>query len=428
MSNKVAHAERAHAILAPSAAKMQMTCLASLVRPRKPLPEKESEYASEGTLAHEWFERVYYGGKELLEKIEDLEMRQHVEDFVDLINATADKIGRDKIVELCIEERVHFSDNIYGTVDVGILYIKEGEKKAYVLDLKYGAGIPVPAEKNVQLSVYFLALCETHNWDATAGTIAIYQPRNFQEDKPLDQWEVKLDYIKSFRRKLKAFEKKALRVLSNEYKAKIKEVPGDHCRWCKRLHECRGYADWASADGLVELSKARPLVPKQEDPVELVKALTDDQIERVLDAEPKIRKFLDAVVKYAIGRCEIEPAFSRKLVPGRSQRKWLKAEDFVAAGLKKLGVKDPWKKTLRGITDIEGEVGKGMIDELTTQSEPSPKLVPYTDPRTAITQAVDLLQPLNTGEDDGYSSKKEDKNNKKEGNRKGSPARTRKEN
>ena len=77
-----------------------------------------------------------------------------------------------------IEQRISFTDYVphgFGTSDVVI--ITDGQME--VVDLKYGAGIPVSAEGNPQMRIYglgaYLAWCWAY--DIQRVRMTIYQPR-----------------------------------------------------------------------------------------------------------------------------------------------------------------------------------------------------------------------------------------------------------
>lgn len=76
---------------------------------------------------------------------------------------------------LHVEQRVAVNPNVYGTADA---VVWQPEKKAlHVVDLKYGAGVPVEVNNNLQLMIYALAALLTMNYNAETVTITIVQPR-----------------------------------------------------------------------------------------------------------------------------------------------------------------------------------------------------------------------------------------------------------
>jgi len=403
----IATLEAQHAKLAPSSMKMFMECYASLLPPKHPLPERVSPYAEEGTKAHELFAMgstvlMKEGVDAALMAVAeapgyDAEKREHISDLIQLIDRIIKKIGKDCILTTLIEERVQFSTHIYGTIDFGILYVKDNKKKIYALDLKYGKGIAVRAEDNWQLMTYILAIINSKNWDATEAVAAIYQPRNRDEHAdPLEQWTIDQPTLKKARANLKRFEKMALKVQAGTKKPK--EHFGPQCTFCKRKAECKTYAKNSSAPGLVELDRAPALV-KTPAPA----TMTDEQLDTVLSNADQIRAFLKAVEEYAAGRYfSSMPLPGWKLVAGRSTRKWLENELEVAAYLKNVGVENPWRQSLLGITEIEKRIGKGKIDAVVRKSIPKPKLVSEDDKRQALPKedATELLTALDTEDDE----------------------------
>lgn len=388
-----------HAVLAPSSMSMSMSCLASLIPLENPIPEVESIYANEGTKAHRLLESVLKAKskderRKLFKECDDKEIAGHIEDLYKVIVRIRDAIGRDNIFTEIVEKRVTFSENIFGTLDFAILYVKNGKKKVYLLDLKYGRGVPVTAEDNEQLKTYLTAVMKSYEWAAEEATIAVYQPRNFEEaDKALDQWLISTKGIKEWDQSLRKLEKKALKVINGNNK-KPEEIPGSHCKFCKRKPICKGFAKYATKDALSEIDEisldsltvSTALVKdgKKELRRFNVNELTDKQILNIVLMADTFRQFLKSVESYAALRMTTaRPLRGLKVVAGRSMRKWIDNEKEVVKHLTKLGV-NPYTEKLIGITEAEKQVKKGMLDSVTIKPEGKPKLVPKDDPRPAI--------------------------------------------
>ena len=426
------HEDRSHAVLAPSAAKMQMTCLASLLPPSVVVP-RDSSYAKEGTLAHEYFERVYQEGWHVLDEIKDEEMRGHVEAFVKLINRLADRIGQENIFRILIEERVRLNDNTWGTVDCAILYkTPKGGQRIYVLDKKYGV-MPVYAEENYQLLVYLLCLQETFNWYVEQATLAIYQPRAFEIENPedaLDQWVVNAMGIDAFAVERRVFEKQALPILKSPAKHKdTPEIVGSHCFWCPRQLDCKEYRNQTSVKLILELDQEQPIgellaeiavledtppetnpktgkvsrdaAKKKKEAVEkmvftVVNSLTNEQLSQLIEREALIRNFLSKAYQRAAHLASLGVLPGWSVVPGRSTRKWIENEDAVAFALTNYGIDDPYKKKLIGITEVEKIIGEDKLEHLTTKTTPKDKLV-KNEATSGLNQLSDLLDELDMG-------------------------------
>lgn len=388
------HTDRAHAVLAPSSMKRIFNCLASLIPLEHPIVEVESEYAKWGTKAHELFEQVMTIGDTAYSECDDQEMIDCVASFVDTIRKIKKAIGEKNIVKEMVETKVRLSEHIYGTLDYALLYIRNGEKRVYICDLKTGQGVAVSAERNEQLLTYLIALCKQEKWDAVKATISIYQPRIYGNASPLDQWLVEEKEMKSFHTSLKRVEKKALKVLNGDVIPD--EVPGEHCRFCDRISVCRAYSRYASAPALIELDKADPLavaIPEKgkkgkkrlPDPREL----SEEQLSILLDKADDIRAFLKAVETYVSQKLVSgldHPGW--KLVEGTPKRQWLENTKEIITILQQHGVKKPYEVKLLGLGKIEKELGsklsRELMPKLTRKGVATPKLVRESDKRPPL--------------------------------------------
>lgn len=408
---KTSHADRAHAVLAPSSLDRTMRCLAALLPLEHPVPEVVTKEQLEGTRAHELFEQALKGNKKAFLAEPDKDMRHYIWEAAETVRKILNAIGRENILKKVSEYKVTFSSHIYGTLDVGILYVKDGIKKAYIFDLKYGKGVAVGARDNAQLQTYLVGLLQTENFDAKSATLAIYQPRNRDHsEKPLDQHTLTEKEIKQWRSKLIKFENQALRVLNGEKKAK--EVVGEQCTWCPRKAVCRSFREAAAAQGLIEFDKAVPLPqteggltniengvktltkPKTKQP----KELTDEQLYKAIVAEKYVTAWFKALKKYAAGRhASGHKIPGLKFVEGGSRRKWIENEEAVIAELlTRYGVKEPYTKKLKNITEIEKQIGKKRMEKLTIKPPGKPILVPVEDEREELktSAATELLTEL----------------------------------
>ena len=165
----------AHARLSPSGAHRWIACPGSLALEAE-YPDDSSSYAAEGTLAHD------IAGQCLEENLDpedflykrfevdgfvfsvDEAMVKHVADYMRLVRGYAEG------GVLLIERKVNFSpvvgvEDSFGTADAIIV---KGDTMT-VVDLKYGMGVEVSAEKNPQLMLY--ALGALNDYGDLAGAI-----------------------------------------------------------------------------------------------------------------------------------------------------------------------------------------------------------------------------------------------------------------
>lgn len=421
----MAHADRDHSKIGPSSIHRAMNCLVSLVPPPNAFKQLDTEYSREGTVAHELLEAVLTQGKIAFKtfkpkKPEDAkfltqEMKGHIFNAHKEISKIYNTIGEKNLFQFVVETKVKYSEYIYGTLDVGFLYIKDGIKKALIFDLKYGSE-PVYAERNPQLMTYLVALCDTFGFPATEGSLWIYQPRSRENpDEPVSRWRVGEKDIKEWRKQLKAFEKKAIPILEDTVEKLPKEVVGSHCKYCPRMASCEAYRHEASASGLILLGDAEPL-PVEPAPLRIEngmklpaktrivqpQSLTMEQKLEVFRKAPMIQSFIKAVIKDLITHLlHGKKVGDLKLVEGRPTRKWIANETLVAEFLKEEGVTDPWIKKLKPLTEIEKKIGKGKLEDYTYKAPGKPKLVEGDDPRPAIKNrdAADLLDVLESDDD-----------------------------
>jgi hypothetical protein len=143
------------------------------------MPGQDSEYAEEGTRAHAFAERwlfqhfAQHGSKPTPNpsNAEEVEIAKNVKIYVDECIALALFLG----VKIYVEHKVSINEDVYGTAD--FICWNPSTHTLYIRDLKYGAGIPVPVERNIQLRIYALAALLTMKLPAKTINIGIVQPR-----------------------------------------------------------------------------------------------------------------------------------------------------------------------------------------------------------------------------------------------------------
>lgn len=154
-------------------------------------PERdESEYSSEGTVAHHVRELCIQFG---MDPEGFVGTSFHVDGFDIKVTeemAEALRPGIEWVEErpgrVVNEYKVSFDrwmPGQFGTLDIGII----APDLITINDLKYGAGVPVSAFKNEQLMTYALGFWENvarHETDATDFLLVIDQPRARGADKP----------------------------------------------------------------------------------------------------------------------------------------------------------------------------------------------------------------------------------------------------
>ena len=366
----------AHALFSPSGATRWMRCPGS-IKACEGLEDEGSEYAAEGTLAHELAAAILEGKPR---PKHDEEMLEHVTFYTELVSNLVEAAG--KGAQFFVEQRLQFSETIgvdeqFGTADFVLL---AGDQITLV-DLKYGMGVRVDAERNEQLMIYGLAALEQFGMaqDFTSVRIIICQPRL----EHTTEWVVSVQELEAFA--------KEVRAAVDAAQAPVPVfVPGEkQCRFCKAKASCQALAshvaeivgaDFENLDtqaieeepskmGLNYLAHCMAAVPLIEDWCNAVRA----RVERELFDGKTIDGY--------------------KLVQGRQgPRKWTDTDAPVEILDKALGEKafnveiispTQAEKALKG----SPEIWKSLQQHI-TRSEGKPSVAPISDKRPAITAAA----------------------------------------
>lgn len=398
------HSERAHALLSASGAKRWMTCTPSAQAERiftlqmeaQGIKEPESEYAKQGTAAHEYSELILQRELGTLTKSQatrrinkfkkensyyDEEMESMVEVYTDYVMERVNEAKAETQDALVlIEQRLDYSDYVpdgFGTGDV--LIVREGQLD--IIDLKYGKGVPVDAEHNPQIMMYALGSLKEHDilYDIETLTMTIVQPR--------------LDSISTFEMSVSDL----LDWAENEVKPKAElaangegeYVPGEHCKFCKIKGSCRARAEQALETAKAEFAEDGSIETNLPD----ASQLTDSEIAEILFVVGDIEKWCKDIQNFALEQALNGTHYEGfKLVEGRSNRV-ITDETLAVEKLKEHGLKeeDIYTKKLASITNLEKRVGKKsfseVLDGLIIKPEGKPTLVTLNDKRPAIQSA-----------------------------------------
>lgn len=168
------HEERAHALLSASGAHRWLLCTPS-AKLEEQFPDTGSEAAAEGTLAHELAELKvtnYFNPGEIskrkltfaIKKLKENELWQdemltHTDTYLGYIKDVSVKLPSQPSVE--IEKHLDLSDYIPGGFGTADFIMLQGED-LYVMDFKYGKGVPVSADENPQMMLYALGAFEAY--------------------------------------------------------------------------------------------------------------------------------------------------------------------------------------------------------------------------------------------------------------------------
>lgn len=368
-----------HAVLSPSGASRWLNCTPS-ARLEQDFPDRKSQAADEGTLAHQLGELLIREKQGLLSKVEyrrafkDIEkhdlfdnaMLEHADDYATyVLERFSEAKAHTKDAVLFLEQSLDLTAWVqegFGTGDAIIV----ANHVLGIIDLKYGKGVPVFAEKNKQMMLYGLGALDIfdHLYDISTVRMTIYQPRL----DSVSTWEISTSELKQWAEE----ELKPKAALAFEGKGDF--LPGAHCGFCKAKAVCRAHADFN-----LEMAQHEFKTPE---------LLTDEEIAKIMDRASMFTNWINAVEDHALHQAVHNgkrwPGY--KLVEGRSNRKYAD-ESKVAAKLLSSGIAEDiiYTKKLIGITALQSEIGKKAFEDLTSgliiKPAGKPTLVPDTDKR-----------------------------------------------
>lgn len=312
----------------------------------KGMPNTAGKHAREGSLAHALAEKcltlgthpdLYLG--RTLPTFEglciDLEMVEHVERYVSYCQSETQE-GDIVLIEakFDLSELGDDAEEMFGSADYVRLRPSTGH--LLVVDLKYGAGVPVeivtkdnkPSRQLLYYAVGAALKVRDEGHVVRSATLVIYQPRAPHADgicRVIDVAAIDLlDWIG---------ELLAISRAAHDPNAPL--VPGHHCRekFCKALPRCQAHADWVTRQAQIEFSSSG-LTVMGDNP----RLLSIEQLCAVLDAAPAVTAWINQCQAYAHQGLERGAQFPGwKLVANRATRKWTKPQDKLVPLLVKLG-------------------------------------------------------------------------------------------
>lgn len=385
-----------HAVLSPSSAERWVHCPGSVVLSAG-IVDESSDYADEGTAAHEvaaWClvegtDASRYVGRPVAVRDKQVEVTDEmaiaVQMYVDTVRDYA--TGAELLVEQRVPiEHITGEAGACGTADA--LVFRDGELQVH--DLKFGRGVKVDAEENLQLVLY--ALGALREYEALFGPfghvrLVIHQPRLVH----LSEWAVAVDDLRFFAEQLAGGAENVRR--ANEASADETGLylhPSEKaCRWCRAKAVCPALAGFVENKVRAELTD----VAAAQQPPEVPKAA--EHLSTAMRAVDLIEDWCRAV------RAEVERVLFAggavdgfKLVEGRKgSREWADAEQAEALLRKtfRLPMEQAYKLTLISPTQAEKLLAKESprrwhkLQPLIRQRAGQPSVAPADDPRAPWT-------------------------------------------
>lgn len=414
--------DRAHAMLSPSSAYTWIECGASTAAQRGQ-PDDSSEYADEGTAAHELMKwclesgndtAAYMGrvipvgigedGKPRRTFEVDEEMAEAVQRYVD---AVRDRITALELagaqVEMLVEqslsiEHITGEKGAKGTSDTILIAVwPDGRAEIEVWDLKYGRGVPVLAERNYQGMMYAGGAYNEHSAfvEFEKVRIVIFQPR--VNDAP-SEWELTpVDLLTWLNETAKPAAGRALLYLDSVDFAPLMLgdfSPGEkQCRFCKAKAVCPALAKHVE-DTIGADFETVSMVPNAIS----TEMLDNDRLGAIYPALPLIESWGKAVlarIEHELLNGNAVPGV--KLVQGRKgARKWSDADE-AERSLKSMRLKQEQMYNFKLISPTQAEklLAKESprrwkkVEQLVTQPAGSPSVAPESDKREAL-----VIQPI----------------------------------
>lgn len=378
------HEKRAHALLSASSAHRWLYCTPS-ARLEEQFPDTVSVAAKEGTLAHElaearlknYFFSVDFGKRKLTGFIKKLkgeelwqeEMLGHTETYLDYVKRIA--LGFQSAPYVAIEKQVDYGTYAKGGFGTADCVLVSGST-LYVIDFKYGKGVPVSAEGNPQLSLYALGAYEAYKilYPITEVQLAIVQPRL----DSISEWGCTVEELLEFGEFVK-------RQADLAWKGEGNFQPGEKtCRFCRARAVCRARAE-ENVKLAFAVGKKPPLV-------------TDSEVGEYLRQGEDVDAWLKDLKEYALGQClagkEI-PGW--KAVEGRGSRDWTDMEEaFRVLQEKEVPKALLYEEKPLTLAQVEKAIGKKEFNELVgkyvKKNPGKPALAPESDKRPAITNKI----------------------------------------
>lgn len=387
---------KAHSSIGASTCERWWNCPGSVKLIETLPPQPTSEYAEEGTAAHELAEVCLRLGMDAQEAKDEYaiakngvewtdEMAEHVQVYLNVIREDMAQYNL-TVKDLQIEQKFHLThidEDAFGTNDANL---RKFLTKIIVYDLKYGKGKVVEVEDNKQGLYYASGAAIQGDYDEIE--IVIVQPRAYHKDGPVRRWTITRQDLVAFEESLKA-------AIANTRDPKAPLTCGEWCQktFCPALGVCpavKGYVSKKAGTVFDEYKEGKHIdlpVPQH---------ITPAQLRRLLNSIPLIDAWIKAVQGHAMGiAMRGERVLGYKLVRGKEgNRKWADSQVVIKSLSKDVKNQDDLfePRTLKSPAQMDklGKVVKEKVKELVTRSEGRLMLVEEDDPREEVSASAEV--------------------------------------
>lgn len=306
-----------HATLSASASHRWLMCPPS-VRLSEQFPDDGgSEFAAEGTEAHELCEYKLKSALGMPAEDPVPHLKRYCEEMEDCASGYAVHVLSlvEEAKQTCrdpkvlIEQRVDFSEWVpegFGTADC--IIVADGTLR--IVDYKHGLGVLVEAENNPQMKCYALGALGIFDalYDIDTISMTIYQPRR----ENISTWEIS-------REELLLWAEDTLKpIASLAFSGEGEFCSGEWCGFSRAKHACR-----ARAEANLMLAKHDFKLPE---------LLEDVEIEFILSSVDELTSWATDIKDYALKRALSGKEWRGwKLVEGRSVRKFSNDDEVIEA-------------------------------------------------------------------------------------------------
>ena len=313
----------------------------------KGLPNTESEYAREGTLAHGIAADCLVNQCDAADHPDcpSDEMAQAIQVYLDECRTWMQEAGENWYAE-CKFDLSSVHPGCFGTADF-VAYVRR-KKLLVVLDFKYGAGVLVDAVANPQLEYYALGALLQSGHPAARVRMGIVQPRIATPTGGIRYDTQSVVRLLDFRTELKGYAE-----ATEQKDAPL--VPGKHCQFCPAAGVCP--ALHAEAMKAAAHDFALPQVQEAGIPIDPV------MLRQALDSRDLVRAWLTAVdqAAYRLMTSGVKIG-GYKLVQKRGTREW-KSVTEAGARLEPFGKIVYTAPELLSVAQVEKVVGKKTFKE-----------------------------------------------------------------